>query len=392
MPLLVVLTFLLSVSALATAPVLERAETQIATGELKEAQIQLQAYINQERFHRGNFADSLAEPYLLLGDAQLADKNAKQAVLSYEHAWEVLRMNEGLETDTQIEALYRMSDALVEEGDYERANRVQERACEVVIQRYGINDSRSLPAMIKLIEWYESNRRFYAAKILYIEVMKIVKRDIPRTDPRWVDLGRAYARAMRNTVFPPMGGEGKFNGFEITVPGYEENPFGVPIPSSYSLGSGALNSVFEFVSDRNFDPVQQIRAKINLADWHQLFGRDTKSTQLYREIWQELNDRPAFRSSIFDTPQLLYIRLPQVVEDESETSTGLVELLLTISYRGKVTGRISQVVDPWDRSVEHYTRVAAREARFRPAFKDGKPVTTKGYVLTHRYPIRQSSG
>ena len=371
---------------------LDQAAALIDLGEYQEAENRLQPILAEARGRGGNYSAKLARPLLLLGDAQLADKRPKQALDSYEHAWQVLRMNEGLASDKQTEALYRLSDVHVALGDYEAANMNQERACELIMNQYGFNDVRSLPAMLKLIEWYESNRRFSAAKLLYLRVIGIVNHYMLEDDPRRVDLGRAFARSMRNTVFPPMSGAGEFHPFSISVPGYEEPPFGEPPPSSYSLGYRALNRVLDFMVDSGEYPPNQITiAKLNLADWNQLFGRVAQSTRLYREIWNDLEDNTELRSQIFESPQLLYIRLPQYEPPASNRRSGLVELLLTVSYQGKVIGRISQEVVPRNKTIEHRTRMAARAARFRPAFKNGRPITTKRFIYMHEYPLRSSS-
>ena len=193
---------------------------------------------------------------------------------------------------------------------------------------------------------------------------------------------------MRNTVFPPMDSDTRFRAFEIEVPGYEPPPPGKSPPSSYALGQRALVDVVAFVETYAPSDEETIAiANLNLADWHQLFGRESKATRMYREIWQELDSLPALRESIFGQPKLLYIRLPEFKDSADTTEFGVVELLLTVSYRGTVTGRISQVVDPPNSDIEFRTRVAAREARFRPAMHDGKPITTRDFLLTHRYPL-----
>ncbi len=345
--------------------------------------------IEHIRTNRGNFDAGLADPYLLLGEAQMGLGEPENAAESFTMALHVTRMSEGLNSTGQIVALYRVSDALVELGDYQQANEAQERAYAIMRNHLGVANPQLLPSMLHLIKWYESNRRYRAAKILYIDAMRLASQVIPSHDVRRVELARAYAQGMQNTVFPPMHAVTRFRAFDIEVPGYEALP-GTRPPSSYSLGRRALEDVVNFVKTHAPDDPEMIAtAKLNLADWHQLFGKESQATRMYRTIWHELDSITEVRARMFDRPKLLYIRLPQISEKTSDTSTGVVELLLTVSYRGTVTGRISQIVEPPNNRIEFRARVAAREARFRPAMRDGKTVTTHDFLLTHRYPLMQ---
>ncbi len=361
---------------------------RVELGEYQVVIDQVSNQINEIREVNGNFDARLADPYIVLGDAQLGLGNAEDAAESFASALNVTRMNKGLHSTDQLTSLYRIAGALAIAGDYQQANEAQERAYGIMLNRLGVKNPQLLPSMLKLIDWYESNRRFSAAKILYIEAIQLANRAIPSDDVRQVELARAFAIGMRNTVFPPMDGETRFRGFEVQVPGYEPPPPGKSPPSSYSLGRHALVDVVNFVETHAPSDQETIAmAKLNLADWHQLFGRESKATRMYREIWRELDSLPELRESIFGEPKLLYIRLPEFNDLTAVSEFGIVELLLTVSYRGTVTGRISQVVEPPNTDIEFRTRVAAREARFRPAMADGKPLTTRGFLLTHQYPL-----
>ena len=362
---------------------------RVELGEYQVVIDQVSNQINEIREVNGNFDARLADPYIVLGDAQLGLGNAEDAAESFASALNVTRMNKGLHSTDQLTSLYRIAGALSVAGDYQNANEAQERAYGIMLNQLGSRNPQLLPSMLKLIDWYESNRRFSAAKILYIKAIQLANRAIPSDDVRQVELARAFAAGMRNTVFPPMDGKTRFRGFEVQVPGYEPPPPGKSPPSSYSLGRLALVDVVDFVEKHAPSDEETIAmAKLNLADWHQLFGRESKATRMYREIWQELESLPELRESTFGEPKLLYIRLPEFNDlTAAGSDVGIVELLLTVTYRGAVTGRISQVVEPPNTDIEFRTRVAAREARFRPAMADGKPLTIRGFLLTHRYPL-----
>lgn len=366
----------------------EALQGQLAIGEYQSVMDIASEQIETIRSIGGGFDRRLAQPYLMLGDAQMGMGEADDAVESFTSALNVVRMNDGLKATTQTDALYRLSNSMSSVGDYQSANEAQELAYAIMLEHFGTDDPRLLPSMLNLIDWYEANRRFSAAKILYIDAIKLAVKVIPAEDKRRVDLARAFAKGMRNTVFPPMDGETRFRPFEILVPGYKPPPPGARPPSSYSLGQEALVEIRDFVmKTRPDDTEKNALAKLNLADWHQLFGKESQALRMYREIWQDLASLPELQAEIFDEPRILYIRLPKYPNLEADSELGIVNLLLTVSYRGTATGRISQVVEPPNEAIEFRTRVAAREARFRPALKDGKPVTTRNFELTHTYPL-----
>ena len=367
---------------------LETLQSQLAVGEYLAVANEANELIETIRAVGGSYDRRLAQPYLMLGDAQMGVGENGDAIDSFNAALNVVRMNDGLKATTQIDALYRLSDAMSSVGDYQSANIAQELAYSIMLDHYGNNDPQLLPSMLKLIEWYESNRRFSAAKILYIPAIRLAFKTIPADDPRRVDLARAFATAMRNSVFPPMDGKTRFRSFDIVIPGYEPPPPGTRPTSSYSLGQNALVEIRDFVTkSRPNDKEKNALAKLNLADWHQLFGKESQASRMYREIWEDMASLPELRAEVFDEPHILYIRLPEFPNLEADAELGVVKLLLTVSYRGTVTGRISQIVEPPNEAIEFRARVAAREARFRPALEDGKPVTTRDFELTHTYPL-----
>ena len=114
---------------------------------------------------------------------------------------------------------------------------------------------------------------------------------------------------------------------------------------------------------------------------------ESNATRTYREIWKGLESLSTVHESVFVEPKLLYIRLPAFNVSSDTSAYGVVELLLTVSYRGAATGQISQIVDPPNTDIEFRTKLAARETRIRPAKKDGKPLTSPEYLVKHHYPL-----
>ena len=106
----------------------------------------------------------------------------------------------------------------------------------------------------------------------------------------------------------------------------------------------------------------------------------------YRRVWHLLDENPDRRASIFEEPTPLFLPLPPGNRRTQlgGSQDGVVQLALTVTHRGKVVGRKTLHVEPRT-TMEHRVRIAARKARYRPAFREGNPVKIKGHPLEFTY-------
>ena len=116
---------------------------------------------------------------------------------------------------------------------------------------------------------------------------------------------------------------------------------------------------------------------LELADWYLLFEMYDRAFALYERVWQLLEDDPARRDATFGAPTALYLPFPpnpKLPDDtRREPQTGVVELALAVTERGKVEELDTVRSEPAG-LMDFRLRKLVRRARYRPAFVDAEPV------------------
>ena len=107
-------------------------------------------------------------------------------------------------------------------------------------------------------------------------------------------------------------------------------------------------------------------------------------TPQYRRARALLALNPEALASAFDQPVPIYLPLPTGRGAGRGSWKGVVELALTITHRGDVVGRRTVRAEPGG-IIEHRVRMAARRARYRPAFDGDQPVKSFDVPLEYTY-------
>ena len=129
-------------------------------------------------------------------------------------------------------------------------------------------------------------------------------------------------------------------------------------------------------------------AMVEYADWNLLYYKYGVAMPYYRRAWDLLEDNPAERQEVFEKPNPLYLQLPsnpaQTSEPLGRPRPGVVQLALNVSHRGDVIGRKTLRSEPHN-IMEFRLRKAAKNARYRPAFRGGNPVPRPDLKLEFKY-------
>lgn len=138
---------------------------------------------------------------------------------------------------------------------------------------------------------------------------------------------------------------------------------------------------------RDRKPVaERASALLSLADWNLLFAEYPRAVHHYRKVWDLLQSDPGRQQVVFSEPTPLFLPLPRrsrgTYDGSRDGEDPTVGLALTVNRHGKVTGRKTVHANS-DRLMEHRVRMAAKRARYRPAFRDGHPVTVRGFPLAY---------
>lgn len=368
--------------------------TRINAGEAREAISVIASDIEALKKESGPYDETLIDLYTVLGDAHYRLDHYRDALSAYRVASDISRIANGLHSPEHIGLAYREANMLARIGAWQSANDRHEYAYSIVLREYEEeSDPRRIQGQIRLVDWYESTRKFRAALVVYDKLRSHVKQHYPPAHSFALAVRRSYVQALRETSFP-MPDTKLAPWFRPRVPGWEPKPFRRRL-SNYELGKEELESIGHIVLT---NPVatneEQASALLDLADWHVLFNRPHKGIQLYRDAWDLLEPTPDLLEEAFAQPKLIHMNVtrswvsPERM-DKEQIRVGVVQLSLHVNNRGTVVGRKTVATSP-DNRMEYRVRVIAERAKYRPAFKDGESVRARNVPLVYNYALSRS--
>ena len=359
-------------------------ERKLKLGEFAEVADEAERRVGELEVGRGRHDIALAHPLTLLGDAHMRMENPVGALEAYDRARYITRLAEGVQSVWQSAILYREADALAALGDHPSANDRQEYAYDLSLRAYGRDDPRHMVATYRLIRWYRHHYKFLPTHFLFEQLTEAAKTHLSPGDPLTLAIMRDHARLFHDKVFGRRKvGRGLFNAWP---PGMSRPPPWRAI-SSFNEGRAILGEIVETLdATAGTQRGERATALLNLADWNLLFAEYARAIRHYREVWDLLQSDPGRQQVVFSEPTPLFLPMPRKSRGTYRGWRGgddpTVRLALTVNRRGKVTGRRTVSTNP-DRLMEHRVRMAAKRARYRPAFRDGDPVTVKGFPLAY---------
>lgn len=366
-------------------------KSRIDMGEAEVVIPVLESMISNIEEHSGLYDEDLVEPWVLLGDANYVLGQHMEALGAYRSASGVSRIVDGPLAPDQRRIAYREGNLLAQLGAWQEANARFEHAYKIVLKQYDDElDPKRIQGLIQLLDWYESTRKFGAALILYDKLREYVTEQYPPANPFALEVRRKYVNALREVRYPTPGTR-LAPRFQVRVPGWEPKRFRKG-PSVYARGIAELQDISHIVlSNPVASNVERASTLLDLADWHVLFNRAYKGIEYYEAAWELLETTPELLQQAFDKPNIIHMSVTRSwVSPERGVSekrkVGIVELSLHINNRGKVVGRKTISTFP-DTRMEYRVRVIAEHAKYRPSFKNGKPVRTRNVPFIYRYAL-----
>lgn len=359
-------------------------KSKLALGEAAEVADEAERRVNELEVVSGRYDAALVDPLVLLGDARMRLNDPGGALEAYDRARHITRLQEGVQSVRQSAILHREANALVALGDYATANDRHEFAYDLSLRAYGQADPRHMVATYRLIRWYRHHYKFLPTHFLFEQLTDAAKTHLPPEDPLTLAILRDHARLFHDKVFGRRKlGRGLFSAWPAGI----DRPPPWRAISSFDEGRSILGEIVETLDAApGTSNGEQATALLNLADWNLLFAEYPRAIRHYRKVWDLLQSDPGRQQVVFSEPTPLFLPMPRKSRgtyhglDDGEDPT--VGLALTVNRRGKVTGRKTVYANS-DRLMEHRVRMAAKRARYRPAFRDGDPVTVKGFPLAY---------
>lgn len=357
-------------------------ERKLELGEYTEVADAAERRVTEVEFERGRYDVALVHPLTLLGDARMMMEDPVGALEAYDRARDVTRLEEGIQSVRQSAILYREANALAALGDLSTANDRHEFAYDLSLRAFGRDDPRHMVATYRLIQWYRHHYKFLPTHFLFEQLTEAAKAHLPPGDSLTLAIMRDHAQLFHDKVFGRRKlGRGLFNAWPAGI----DRPPPWRTVSSFDEGRRILGEIVETLdAAQETSSGEHATALLNLADWNLLFAEYPRAIRHYRKVWDILKSDPGRQQVVFSEPTPLFLPMPRksrgTYSQEGEDPT--VGLALTVNRRGKVTGRRTVYANS-DRLMEHRVRMAAKRARYRPAFRDGDPVTVRGLPLAY---------
>ena len=337
----------------------------------------------------------LVEPLTILGEAQAALGNEDEALDSFEQARHVLRLHVGLNSAEQLDLVYLEADLFAKRGEFAKANGREEYAFHIAQLAFTPDSIEDVNATMRLANWYRDSLRFLWARVLYAKAMQAIPAGEVERGLIRIEALREFAR----TFWTQQSARRRTERFAEVRP----RPIGVVEPSilasqlatrpeggRYGQASAALiQAVAETRSHPDSTAADEIEVTLQLANWRWATGNRRQALELYLTAWQIGETRDPSALGSLRRPQLLRIADPGYPHTPTDAEVGgrqpgHISFAFDVSARGRVLNLVKTEAEPGDLPLFKYYK-ATREALFRPALDDGKPVATADVRHTHRF-------
>lgn len=361
----------------------------------------------------GVWATGLPEQLSGLGETYQVRGQHRDAIEIFDRAIHISRINNGLYDLNQVPIIDRLLESLKARGLWEEVHKRHQYLYWLHKRNFGADDPRMLPVIDRLGKWYindyalNPSRRMMGQLVdahnLFQQAIYIIDGAYGEEDLRLIEPLQGIV--MSNWFFYNYTGSNGISpierdqltrdmAFDSAHYANDQNArFTQYMRNNYADGKQALERMVEIYSKSPDAPTgAAAQAKIELADWEQLFNRRRSAQLLYEEAYKELLDDEKTRHrahKAFAQP----VALPALDLVEAEVTAvdedaAAAEQYVLVSFDVNRFGRAERVEvieSQPDNAVDHRTRIRRilESTQFRPRMVDGVAVDTKG--LSQKY-------
>jgi len=355
----------------------------------------------------GPYSSELSDLYLGLGEELLKNGEYKDARDAYHRGVMVVRVNSGPNSPEQTNLLYLIANIETLLGEPDQADQIMENIRFINTQYYGEDSPELLPVYERVYEWYatarpldldESDFDDYRQIIDLTEDMVEVSDavngpDSPANATAYKRFGEAHFQALRFTTneepwVDPRIIVGSDTQYQSTL-GYTDFT-----PREHYLdGRKAFLKYIELVqADPAKTPLDHAEALAELGDWNLHFGKYRAARKNYEEAYGVLASSAEYAELVdnyMGHPKPMHFSDIQVGVIEGaplESDEQSIDVSMTVTRVGDV--RYVEFLDPPEGLTEDEQKDIKKklqETPFRPSLKNGKAVTTEGFIWQYVY-------
>ncbi len=365
---------------------------QVRVGDLDAAEVSFGRALELLEGRVGIVSRRLIGPLAGLGAVHAARGNPALAADALQRALAVSRRANGLFNPDQMELLESLVEQYLAVGNGDGVERERRYAVQVVQQEFGADDPRTIPAHMRLANWYEKTERYADARGEWQRVVDVASRESGGRNAATILGLVAIARNHRlQFVLEPESLET----MAIPIDPATGRPLPLMMPPERS-GIARLDREGEVAAQRALalleqtpDPPKKLLATAltELGDWYVTADRIAVAISYYRRAWPLFVETATLEEpNPLAAPRPLRYRPPDAAtrhrkRADAEVVTTPFEFTMTVSATGETADvkLRSSGVDEY--RAGHLRRSLAR-AQFSPRFEDGEPVATDDYRFT----------
>lgn len=376
---------------------------QFGAGDYVSAEASYREALLLVEKHDGAISANLLNPLRGLGYTLAASGRHKEATPLLESALIVAHRNYGLFDTGQQGLLRQLATSLTKLGRADEAERHMNYMLRVAEQAYGQNDSRLVPTLCVIGEWYSDTGNLVPARDSYRNALEIVSRKLGKSHLAAVEPLRGLARTYtQELLYSSLGIQTVRERIPADADGTSNERKTMNPRHLDSEGEKALERALKIIEAQDEPPLEtHIGTLVQLGDWRQIKQQPERALPFYVRAASLLpgagaaqTDAPPAntgeRPALLSFPVRLYYPMPWLaarnlsLPAESVDET-FVELEFTVTRDGEVMDARVVESNGTDRHTANALE-AIRAARYRPRFVNGKPVDTPG--VTHREVFR----
>lgn len=355
----------------------------------------------------GPYEENLSDLYMGLGEAYLQEGFFEEARDAYHRGVMVVRVNSGPNSPEQTNLLYLIANMETILDEPKSADEILENIEFINKQYFGETSPELLPVYERMYEWYhtvrpldvdESEFRDYRRIIELTEEMRDLSEAVngaghPDTGIAYRRFAEANFEALRWTMndedwVDPRIIVGSDTPYQSTMGFSEISP-----REHYTDGRKAYLRYIEIMeANPSSTALERAEALADLADWSLHFEKYRAARKLYAQAYQVLAESEDYRElidSYLGQPkpmQFADINPGMIDGAPLEAEEQRIDISMTITRIGDV--RYVEILNPPEDLTEKDLTSIKRELQgipFRPSLKDGKTVTTEGFIWQHLF-------
>ncbi len=331
----------------------------------------------------------LVRPLQGMGTTLVAMDRQLEALAPLKRAVDIVRNRDGLHNASQLPVLKSLIAAYAATDRIEDAGREQEYAVTVAEAAFGKDDLRMLPVLDEQARWFERTGRYAAARVVHTRAVQLADAAKPNGVEAVPGL-RGIARSFRLGFIYGEGDE------SVATATSELPTLGSNAARALTLptaeGERALRIALARLGSAPERAGMRGAVLVDLGDWYFTGDKSARAIETWREAWRELST--AGDTRLLDQPVAVVYLPPAIatsrrVRDTDDYTAETVQVRMVIAADGNVREATVANPVPDHESAERSVMAAARRASWRPAFRDGQPVTVSDYLFSEEIFVKR---